>query len=75
MKNLIWILGGVAVGYYLAKKPMQVPTNGSMRLPGGTAIPNTGLAPAPGVGACPGARIGPYRYVNCNSLAEAKMTF
>lgn len=72
MKNLIWILAGAAAGFWLAKKSMQVPTNGNKKLPSG-AIPNTGLAPSPGVGACPGDRRGPYRYVNCNSLAEAKM--
>lgn len=74
MKNLLWILGGLAAGYYLGKKSQQVPTNGNNTLPGG-AIPNSGLAPSPGVGACPGDRRGPYRYVNCNSLAEAKMVF
>lgn len=75
MKNLFWILAGAAAGYYLAKKTSgkQVPGT-TMKLPGGAVIPNSGLAPAPGVGACPGHTRSPFTYLNCNSQAVAKMT-
>lgn len=73
MRNLIWIAAGFMAGYYIAKKTPVVakPENPA---PDRSAIPNQGLVSHPGVGACPGDRLWPARYLNCNSQEMAKMT-
>lgn len=72
MKNILWIIGGVAIGYYIATKTNILKTDPREAIPTNQPLLPSGSSQA--INDYPRAYQQWPRYVNRDSKVEAKMT-